>query len=123
MLYVEIYADDKGVSHFRDVNVELTRGEAVPPALPIEFSKFRAANGVGFVSMPSKWVEDWHQPPAEGYVFVLSGEVQIEVGDGEIRRFSQGSIWLHKDRNGRGHHTRVISDEAANLVMVMFSGE
>ena len=123
MQYVEIYADDEGVSHFRDVAVESTLGEAVPPALPIEFSPFRAATGVGFVSMPPEWVGDWHQPPAEGYVFVLSGKVQIEVGDGEIRQFTQGSIWLHKDRNGRGHHTRVISDEAAKLVMVMFPDE
>lgn len=90
MQYVEFYAGDEGVSHFRDVAVESTPGESVPPALPIEFSPFRAATG---------------------------------VGDGEIRQFTQGSIWLHRDRNGRGHHTRVISDEAAKLVMVMFPDE
>ena len=116
MKYVEIYADVEGISHFRDVDVELNQNEVAA----IGLSAFRSATDVGFVSMPPKWVGDWHQPPAQGYVFVMSGEVQIEVGDGEIRRFAQGSVWLHKDRNGRGHYTSVVSDVDAKLAMVMF---
>jgi len=38
--YVEIYADDDGVSHFRDIEIELTRGQVAPPALPMELSAF-----------------------------------------------------------------------------------
>jgi len=121
--YVEIFADDEGISHFRDVEIELTVGDIAPPALPVELSPFRAATEVGFISVPSAWVGGWHQPPTDGYIFVLSGEVQIEVGDGEIRRFPQGSVWLHKDRNGRGHNTSVVSSEDAKLVMVKFPDE
>ena len=120
MRYVEIYADDGGVSHFRDVDIELTRSDVAPPALPVDLSAFRAATEVGFISIPSGWAGGWHQPPTDGYIFVLSGEVQIEVGDGEIRRFPQGSIWLHKDRNGPGHNSSVISSEGARLAMVKF---
>ena len=123
MQYVEIYADEDGVSHFRDVEVELTKGEVAPPALPVELSPFRAATEVGFISIPSGWVGGWHQPPTEGYIFVLSGEIQIEVGDGEVRRFPRGSIWLHKDRNGPGHNSSVVSREDAKLVMIKFPDE
>ena len=120
MKYVEIYADDDGVSHFGDVDIELVPGEVAPPALPVELSAFKAATEVGFISIPSGWVGGWHQPPTDGFIFVLSGEVQIEVADGEIRRFPRGSIWLHKDRNGPGHNSSVVSNEDARLVMVNF---
>ena len=123
MQYVEIYADDKGVSHFRDVEIRLTRAEIAPPALPVGLSEFRSATNVGFFLMPSGWVGDWHQPPSKGFVFMRSGEVQIEVGDGETRQFQRGSVWLHQDRKGRGHHTRVVGDEDVELVMIMLPDE
>jgi len=118
--YVEIYADDEGVSHFRDVSIELTEGVVAPPALPLNLSEFRPASEVGFIAIPPGWVGGWHQPPTDGYIIVLEGEVQIEVGDGQVRRFSQGSVWLHKDRKGRGHNSSVISTTEAKLVMVKF---
>jgi hypothetical protein len=61
-------------------------GPFAPPALPVELSAFRAATEVGFISIPSGWLGGWHQPPADGYIFVLSGEIQIEVGNGEVPR-------------------------------------
>ena len=60
----------------------------------------------------------WHPAPSVGHVFVLQGEMEVEVSDGEIRRFPQGSIWLHRDLTGKGHDSRVVSEEAAVLVMV-----
>ncbi|MDH3582167.1 MAG: hypothetical protein OEM91_16275 [Hyphomicrobiales bacterium] len=120
MKYVEIYSDENGVSHFQDLNIEFTSGVVAPPALPVGLSEFHAATEVGFISIPSGWVGGWHQPPTEGYILVLAGEVEIEVGDGEIRRFPAGSVWLHKDRSGPGHNSSVVSSEDAKLVMVKF---
>ena len=123
MQYVEILADEEGVSHFREVDIELTRGEVAPAALPVALSTFRAATEVGFISIPSGWLGGWHQPPTDGYILVLSGEVQIEAGDGEIRGFPQGSLWLHNDRNGSGHNSSVVSIEDAKLVIVKLPDE
>ncbi|NIM28971.1 MAG: cupin domain-containing protein [Gammaproteobacteria bacterium] len=120
MNYVEIFADENGVSHFRDVEIVLTRGEVAPPALPVALSEFMPATEVGFISIPSGWVGGWHQAPSDGFIFVLSGEVQIEVGDGESRRFPAGSVWLHRDRNGPGHNSSIVSKEDAKLVIVKF---
>ena len=120
MQYVEIYADESGVSHFRDMTIEFTTGQVAPPALPVGLSEIWTSTEVGFISIPSGWVGGWHQPPTDGFIFVLSGEIQIEVGDGEIRRFPQGSVWLHKDRNGPGHNSSVVSSEDAKLVMGKF---
>ena len=123
MKYTEIYADENGVSHFRDVEVELTLAEIAPPALPVYLSAFKQASEVGFYSIPPGWVAGWHGTPSEGFVFVLEGEVEIEVGDGEVRRFPQGAVWLHKDRIGRGHDSRIVSEKDALLVMVKLPDE
>ena len=118
MNYVEIFSDDKGMSHFRDRKIDFEIKEVAPPALPTGASTFEGATEVGFLSIPSGWAGGWHQPPTDGYIFVLSGQVQIEVGDGEIRHFPPGSIWLHKDRSGRGHNSSVVGKEDVKLVMV-----
>ena len=118
MNYVEIFADDKGISHFRDRKIDFEIKEVAPPALPTGASTCERAREVGFLSIPSGWAGGWHQPPTDGYIFVLSGQVQIEVGDGEIRHFPPGSIWFHKDRSGRGHNSSVVGKEDVKLVMV-----
>ena len=118
--YLEKIADENGISHFRDRNIDFEIKEVAPPALPTGVSAFQDATEVGFLSIPSGWAGGWHQPPTDGYIFVLSGQVQIEVGDGEVRNFPSGSIWLHKDRCGRGHNSSVVSKEDAKLVMVKF---
>jgi len=123
MKYVEIFSDDNGLSHFRDLEIEFSMGVVAPPALPVGMSEFQTASEVGFLSVPSGWEGGWHQPPTDGYILVLAGELQIEVGDGEVRRFLAGSVWLHKDRKGRGHNTSVVSKEDAKLVMVKLPDE
>ena len=45
-------------------------------------------------------------------------EMEVEVSDGEIRHFPQGSVWLHRDLTGKGHDSRVVGEEAAVLAMV-----
>lgn len=123
MDYVEIHADEDGVSHFRDKSVEFTMSEVAPPALPFGASDFWTATEVGFLSLPSGWAGGWHQPPADGFIIVLAGEVQVEVGDGEIRRFITGSVWRHMDRNGPGHNSCIVSSEDALCVIVKFPDE
>jgi hypothetical protein len=38
--YTRLYADDNGISHFADVEVELAPGFAAPPADPLHFASF-----------------------------------------------------------------------------------
>ena len=118
MNYTEMYSDDKGETHFRDVEVELSLVDLAPPSAPMNVSDFRAAGELGFIRVPFGWGGGWHTAPSVGHIFVLSGELEIEVSDGEIRRFPKGSVWLHRDLTGKGHDTRVISKDGAVMVMV-----
>ncbi|HXG35730.1 MAG TPA: hypothetical protein VNL15_02045 [Dehalococcoidia bacterium] len=105
--YTRLYSGDDGESHFEDVSVE--QGGVPPP---------EAARTVSFrVSEPGK-VEDWHNSPYRHYVITLSGEAEIEVGDGTTRRFGPGDIILGEDLTGRGHVTR-IGNGQPRIVMVV----
>ncbi|HUU74271.1 MAG TPA: cupin domain-containing protein [Burkholderiales bacterium] len=118
MKYSEMYTDAEGETHFRDVEVELSLVDIAPPAAPMNVSDFRPAREVGFITLPAGWDGGWHPAPSVGHIFVLKGEMEVEVSDGEKRRFPQGTVWLHRDLTGKGHNTTVASKEGAVLVMV-----
>ena len=118
MKYTEIYSDIEGETHFRDVDVAFSLVDLAPPSAPMNVSEYRAAKEVGFNQLPSGYVGGWHPAPSVGHIFVLEGDLEVEVSDGEIRDFPQGSVWLHRDLTGKGHDTRVVSEDGAVMVMV-----
>jgi quercetin dioxygenase-like cupin family protein len=54
----------------------------------------------------AKGVVDWHNPPRRELVIWLTGEVELETSDGDIRRLAAGNIVLAEDRTGKGHSSR-----------------
>ena len=64
-----------------------------------------AAKGVIFRSSQSAdYFVDWHNAPRRQFVVNLTGEVEITVSDGEMRRFGPGSILLAEDVHRQGPH-------------------
>ena len=53
---------------------------------------------------------DWHRAPQRQFIVLLDGEIEIEVGTGEIRRFRGGEVLLVEDTEGQGHRTRSIGE-------------
>jgi hypothetical protein len=49
---------------------------------------------------------DWHNPPQRLLVLWLSGEVEFETSDGDVRRLPAGSAVLAEDTSGKGHISR-----------------
>jgi uncharacterized cupin superfamily protein len=48
---------------------------------------------------------DFHCAPRRQFVIVLSGVMEVEAGDGTIRRLQSGEILLAEDLTGQGHRT------------------
>lgn len=120
MEYANIYSDDDGVTHFRDVKVSFSSSDFASRANPVLKSDFLSSKA-GFVSVPSGWDSGWHNAPADGFAILLQGRVEIEVGDGQIRTFSPGDVWRSTDVSGRGHVSRVVSEEDAKVYMTSIS--
>jgi quercetin dioxygenase-like cupin family protein len=49
--------------------------------------------------------QDWHHAPRRQLVVVLSGSVEVEIGDGSKARFGPGDCFVADDLAGRGHRT------------------
>ncbi len=111
MKYVTLYSDAEGVSHFREIEVEFESVNFAPPAPPVELSSYIPASRFVFFKAPSGWVGDWHPPPKRQFFCCISGQFEVEAGDGEIRVFRSGDIFLLEDTTGKGHRSKTVGQE------------
>ncbi len=83
-----------------------------------ETTSLQAAAGIVFRRAPAGHILDWHPAPRRQYVMTLSGQGEIEIGDGTVRRFGPGDVMLAEDVTGRGHITRVVGSQPRVYVTV-----
>jgi quercetin dioxygenase-like cupin family protein len=69
-------------------------------------SKMLNGDGVLFRWMPAEMNADWHPAPRRQMVATLTGEGEIETGDGQILIVRPGVVTLLEDTHGKGHKTR-----------------
>jgi hypothetical protein len=118
MKYSRIYADEEGETHFTDHEIDFESVEYAPPAPALMLSKFNPATGYAFSVFPSGWFGDWHPTPRRQIYFILSGTLDCMVSDGEKRLFGAGSIVLVEDTSGKGHVTKVVSEEEVHSAVI-----
>ena len=116
--YVRVYTDSLGESHFEDLTIDLNEIDFAPPAPPIFTSDLKPSSAYGFASVMPGWKSEWHPAPKRQFMFYLSGTIEAEVSDGEIRQFGPGSITLVEDTFGKGHKSRVIGSEQVVGVVI-----
>jgi hypothetical protein len=121
MRYTRIYADENGESHFGDVDIPLQSVAFAPPAPPLDVSAPFAAQRALVASMPVGWDGGWHPAPCRQLCFLLSGELEVEVGDGKMRKLATGDVVLLEDLSGKGHVTRVTSPQAVRCAFVQLA--
>ena len=118
MKYTKIFTDEDGETHFTDVEVKFESVNFAPPAPPLNRSSYKPANQYAFLSFPSSWFGDWHPTPCKQIFFILSGECEVQVSDGELRRLSPGSTILAEDTWGKGHISRVVGSKDMVVALV-----
>lgn len=99
--YVRVFADDDGESHFEDAEAALMDVD-VGGGLSAQASVMHELVGVTFFCFADGARVDWHPAPRRQFYFILSGEVELEVSDGERRRFQAGEVILGEATEGRG---------------------
>lgn len=68
--------------------------------------KPQAAVHIVFNEQPDGTFLDWHPAPRRQYVIIVSGNIEIGLGDGTLHRFGPGDARLVEDTTGQGHTTR-----------------
>lgn len=105
-----MYSGPDGQSHVAELPLALKPFTDVEGAHG-ESTALQAASGIAFRVAPAGYVLDWHCAPRRQYSISLSGEAEIEVGDGTVVRIGPGDVVLAEDLTGRGHVTRVVGDQ------------
>src|SRR5438552_7339693 len=112
-----VYSGSDGQSHVEEValamkpfvDVEGAHGESGPT---------QAATGITFRVAPPGYVLSWHCAPRRQYSISLSGQAEIEVGDGTVARVGPGDVVLAEDLTGQGHITRVVGNQPRMYAIV-----
>jgi quercetin dioxygenase-like cupin family protein len=69
------------------------------------------ATQISFRVWPGGEFLDWHPAPRRQFVIILSGQLEIGLGDGTKYVFGTGDARLVEDTTGKGHTTRVLGNE------------
>lgn len=121
--YVRIYHDSAGESHFASENLSLSLVTFSPDLPPVSAAASLPGSRLTVVSAPAGGVADWHTVPRRQINIMLSGTVEIEVSDGEVRRFGPGSYILGEDTEGSGHRTTVVGNIDAYFAVFAIDDE
>ena len=101
MAIIRVFTGEDGESHFEELDpASCPIPRSVQPAVEIEFKP-----------LPVGYFNEWHPAPRRQYVIALSGEAEVGVGDGTVRRFRPRDVLLADDLTGRGHTMRTIGDQ------------
>ena len=102
MKITRMYKGDDGQSHFEELEAPQreTRVGAISEWLDAEAILFRRVSDDLFL--------DWHNADSRVLIVILTGALEVVVGEGEKRRFEAGDMVLAEDVDGPGHQTRDV---------------
>ena len=97
-----LYSGDDGQSHIEAIDLDQTP----------DWKSAQAAATISFSEAPAGRFSDWHTAPRRQFVIVLSGQLEIGLGDGSKHVFGPGDARLVEDTTGQGHTTATHGDQA-----------
>jgi hypothetical protein len=117
-----VYSGSDGRSHIAEVPL------AMQPFVDKEGAHgegtaMQPVAGISFRVSPPGYVLDWHCAPRRQYSISLSGNAEIEVGDGTVARIGPGDVVLAEDLTGQGHVTRVVGGAPRFYALVPLTEE
>ena len=101
VLYANVWADDKGVTHVSQCVLKgLDLKSFAPPASPYYFGLApEDVQSVVFSVLPKGWYGDWHHAPGPQWVITLSGAWEIQTADGSTLRQGPGEFQFNSDES------------------------
>lgn len=96
-----IYTRDDGSSAMEPIELPLDSSRVSGGV-----TKMLAGDGFLFRYMPEDLNADWHPAPRRQMVATISGEGEIETGDGQVLIVRPGVVTFLEDVKGKGHKTR-----------------
>ena len=96
-----LYSGTDGQSHIETIDLDKTAA----------WTAGLQTTNITFRSAPAGRFQDWHPAPRRQFVIILSGQLEIGLGDGSKHVFGPGDARLVEDTTGKGHTTRVLGNQ------------
>jgi quercetin dioxygenase-like cupin family protein len=96
-----LYTGSDGQSHVETIDLAKTP----------DWTTGLATANITFRSQPPGRFQDWHPAPRRQFVMILSGQLEIGLGDGSKHIFGPGDARLVEDTAGKGHTTATHGNE------------
>ncbi|MBZ0182117.1 MAG: hypothetical protein K8F60_06640 [Melioribacteraceae bacterium] len=113
MIITRLCNDEKGESHFTDIEVELFDSGNIG-----KLSEKFPVNEIIFRETSGDYNYDFHNAPQRQFIILLEGEIQIETSLGEVRNFKAGEVLLVEDTEGKGHKTKSVDGKLRRSIFV-----
>ncbi len=97
MALFRLYTGADGQSHIETITLAKTAA----------WGKGLATTQIAFRENAADHDQDWHPAPRRQFVIILSGQLEIGLGDGSKHIFGPGDARLVEDTTGKGHTTKV----------------
>lgn len=94
MLFCRLFTGADGKSHFEDLD-QSQRSTHFLAALP--------STALVFKNDDNREILGWHNAPRRQWCITLAGSVDIGIGDGTVKTFGPGDVFLAEDVTGQGH--------------------
>ncbi|MGU3498671.1 hypothetical protein [Mycobacterium sp. C31M] len=130
--YLRIYPGSDGESHFEDVEVPVHSMRTATGISARSWSSLPVGGPLTFTTVDPDSDDDgspssggwgaWNVERNRQFVLWLEGEVEIEVGGGEVRRIGPGQLLLAEDTSGRGHRSRRLTDTVRTVAIPLVPG-
>ena len=92
-----MYSGTDGQTHIETIDLDKTPS----------WKEAQQTTNITFRSAPVGRFQDWHPAPRRQFVIILSGQLEIGLGDGSKQIFGPGDARLVEDTTGKGHTTAV----------------
>ena len=96
-----LYTGPDGQSHVESIDIAKAK----------DWTTGLATTKISFSEWPVGRNLDWHPAPRRQFVIILSGQLEIGLGDGTKHVFGPGDARLVEYTTGKGHTTRVVGNE------------
>ncbi|MDN3354577.1 hypothetical protein [Actinomadura sp. DC4] len=116
-LYTRVVRTGDGGSRFEDGALPLTERRIADGVPPMFTGGLSASAAVTFLRS-ADFDSDPHPAPREQWVVMVRGAIEVEVSDGERRRFGPGDLVFVSDTTGRGHVTAAIGEPPFEALFV-----
>ena len=94
MQFCRMYTGVDGKSHFEELD-QTQAGKF--------FLSNLAAKALVFKNDDNRDILGWHNAPRRQWCITLAGTVDIGIGDGTVKTFGPGDVFLAEDETGQGH--------------------